>query len=819
MRSSSLARSLGRAVACCLLALASSAAAAQAKATTLHAFESEPFGANPVSQLIADAAGNLYGSTEWGGAYNRGVVFELERNANGRTSSKVLYTFSDLYEDDPPSRLVVDSAGNLYGTIQYTESVGCGVVFRLSPSTTGEWTYTNIYSFVCDSEDGQAPSSGLTPDRYGNLYGVTSAGGAYGDGTVYELTPSANGTWTEQVLYSFGSQSADGLQPQFEPVLDSAGDIFGITTYGGDDNCNPYQRPFGCGTIFELTQSSGIWHETVLHTNNIYPGAGLTMDSAGNLYGSDEYSLYELQASSGGSWTYASLPQPGGWVSGPLVVDKAGHLYGETTNGGNSGNGTIFALENSPSGVALSTIYTFPAPNVTLDPFGGLVLDADGVLYGTTYRSYDQGHNGSIFALTPSSGGTWNERTLYQFPIVDGYDPIGDLIADSAGNLYGVAQGGPSANSYGIVFRLTPVSGGRWQYEILYEFLSTSSSSPASPSGGLVFDSAGNLYGVTGGGSGGIWGYGTVYELSPSSTGYWKETTLYSFGSFKTDGNSPHGKLVFDRAGNLYGTTELGGLTRDTCFCYGFGTVFELSPQGDGTWQERTLFSFSGGRDGDGPDAGLIIDQSGNLYGTTFGGGNGSGCEFSCGVVFKLAPAAGGSGWTESVLFNFNSTTGGWPEAGLIQDSAGNLYGTTAYWGPDYFGSVFELSPNISGRWTETTLHSFTGQGDGGEPYADLSFDIAGNLYGTTFVGGNTTCYPFASSGCGTVFKLTPSSAGDWAFSTLHAFGSSPADGINPQSGVYIDGSGNLFTTTIAGPGLTPSGYDGTGGTIAEIKP
>ena len=269
---------------CLVLAFAIASSTHAQTETVLHDFVPEPFGANPYAQLIADASGNLYGTTASGGVYNNGVVFELIHDPNGRWSQKVLYTFSGLPEVNQLSRLLLDSAGNLYGTIASTQT-SCGLVYRLSRSVGGNWMYTSIYSFSCTfgSTDGQFPSSGLTMDKAGNLYGVTADGGAYDNGsfeggTVYELSPSANGTWSEQILYNFGSQDPGGYGPSAELVLDSSGDIFGVTTGGGDNNCGTglgsKSIPTGCGAVFELTQSNGASSESVLYTFTTPAGYG-----------------------------------------------------------------------------------------------------------------------------------------------------------------------------------------------------------------------------------------------------------------------------------------------------------------------------------------------------------------------------------------------------------------------------------------------------------------------------------------------------------------------------------------------------------------
>src|ERR1035441_332430 len=210
------------------------------------------------------------------------------------------------------------------------------------------------------------------------------------------------------------------------------------------------------------------------------------------------------------------------------------------------------------------------------------------------------------------------------------------------------------------------------QEKVLHNF-NNNGTDGTNPRAGLIFDAAGNLYGTTE--NGGTNGVGTVFELTPTAGGGWTETVLYSFCSQAncTDGYQPWAGLIFDAAGNLYGTTVYGGTADTTCsYC---GTVFELTPNGSGGWTETVLHSFGDGTDGFYPSAGLIFDAAGNLYGTTAMGGT---YDYPWdGTVFELTPAAGG-GWTEKVLYSFGGGTDGyWPEAGLIFDAAGNLYGTT----------------------------------------------------------------------------------------------------------------------------------------------
>jgi uncharacterized repeat protein (TIGR03803 family) len=308
---------------------------------------------------------------------------------------------------------------------------------------------------------------------------------------------------------------------------------------------------------------------------------------------------------------------------------------------------------------------------------------------------------------------------------------------------------------------------------------------PGGTYAGVIFDSAGNLYGTT------LGGQGTVFELTHSSNG-WAQRILHNFVGGK-DGAYPYASLIFDAAGNLYGTTRYGGES-------GNGTVFELTPDSKGQWTERVLYQFTGGRDGSQPWSGLILDTSGNLYGTTSGGGNSSDCAYSsCGVVFKLTPNSGGT-WTESVLHRFDGKDGGSPLASLIFDDAGNLYGTTEWDSVDLGGTVFELTYESGGEWTEHVLHRFSRGDDGSNPQAALIFDAAGDLYGTTFGGGKFTY--------GVVFELTHTSNGRWVEHVLHDF--TGADGMGPLAGVIFDLAGNLY-------GTTSLGYPQFNGTVFEL--
>lgn len=447
----------------------------------------------------------------------------------------------------------------------------------------------------------------------------------------------------------------------------------------------------------------------------------------------------------------------------------------------------------------------------------------------------------------------YGETVPYTFTgASDGAAPTAGLIFDSKGNLYGTAVNGGDtggANCPGLdpptgcgtVFELSPPSGGTgpWTETVLYTF--TGGSDGAYPQAGLIFDSSGNLYGTTSNGGNmsgtichGLGGCGVVFELSPpkSGSGPWTETPIYTFTG-KADGAVPYASLIFDASGNLYSTTAGGGLAD--------GVVFELSPpkSGSGPWSETVLYSFTGGADGADPVANVIFDTNGNLYGTTTRGGNISllNCSASvgCGVVFELSPPSGGSGpWTETPLYTFiGKTDGSYPYAGVVIDSQGNLYGTTAIGGAksgpickrtNGCGVVFEVSPPTGGNgdWTETVLYSFGNSIDGGYPYAGVIFDPVGNLYGATVQGGNTSgANCSAYDGCGVVFELSPpSGSGSWSETAAYTF-SGGSDGGFPYADPIFDGQGNLYGTTSGGGNTSGSNCTDVGGcgVVFELNP
>jgi uncharacterized repeat protein (TIGR03803 family) len=403
------------------------------------------------------------------------VISVLAPGASAATE-KVLYSFTGGSDGQTPHEgLIWDQAGNLYsatldggvGKCQYWGGTGCGVVYQLAPNGDGTWTENVLYSFK-GGKDGSNPEWGsLTFDNTGNLYGTTQGGGKYGQGTVFELTPNAQGKWTKSVLYDFKGKS-DGHNPTTTLIFVEVSRLVGTTDGDGTH---------GGGTVFELT-----------------PG-------------------------SGGHWTFRAL-----------------HQF---------------------------------ARNHGFYPWVGLIPGPDGAYYGTTRddSQYCGRHDcGTVYRLAPASGGKWTYQVLHQFQGgTNGADPfVGGLAFDEQGNLFGQVQL-QGAYGYGLIFELTPATGGKWTYQVVYQF--TGSTDGGNPAGGLVFDTAGDLYGTAW--AGGAYTDGVLFKLTPSQDGAWTESVAYDFDG--TDGANPGAALTWDSAGNIYGIATAGG-------AYGYGAVYEITP-------------------------------------------------------------------------------------------------------------------------------------------------------------------------------------------------------------------------------------------------
>jgi uncharacterized repeat protein (TIGR03803 family) len=440
-----------------------------------------------------------------------------------------------------------------------TPAILLALVTFASTLSAAEWNEKVLYSFQGGANDGSVPAGGIVFDKQGNLYGATTGGGPAG--TAFQLSPPAQkgDPWTETLIYQFqGKSSKDGSEPSGGLIMDAAGNLYGVTAYGGTGNCKLLGILYGCGTVYELSpprQQGGAWTETILYS---FPTA-----------------------------------KQGYLPNGDLVFDSAGNLYGATTFGGGKGTtcdpyyqycGEVFELsppKNKGGKWTEKVLHAFAGGTDGANPNGGLVLDSNRTVYGTTYSGGNQNCQyfqneigcGTAFELKqPKERGAWTEIQLHVFTDAsDGANPNGGLILDANGVLYGTGEGGANRGQ-GVVFRLKGKSGGRWEDTTIYDFPSNGLDG-SSPLAGLILDAKGNLWGTASGG--GTDGGGTIFRLRPAGKS-WSFTVLHDFMG-APDGSYPSASLIFDAAGNLYGTTEQSG-TGQACGNYGCGTVFEVSP-------------------------------------------------------------------------------------------------------------------------------------------------------------------------------------------------------------------------------------------------
>jgi uncharacterized repeat protein (TIGR03803 family) len=404
-----------------------------------------------------------------------GMAASVAARSAQAQSETVLYNFTGGSDGGAPgSRLTADGKGNFYGVTFYgglpSGGLGYGTVFELSPNGNGAWAETVIYSFAVGGEDGGNPSGYLIFDRVGNLYGTTLYGGkgcaSNGCGVVFELSPTGS-SWNEKVLHKFAGGTHDGAYPVEGLVMDLAGNLYGTTSSGGDN---------GGGTVFELSPSGGRWKERVIYASgtDVYGvgiAAGLTMDPYGNLLGANYDSVFELSPDGIDGWNPTILHTFTGPVSqgsayfghvGTPVLDEAGNIYGTTIVGGSWGG--VYKLSLGKNGKwQEKTIHSFSGylgDHDGTSPGGALVIDAAGNVYGTTSNGGSYDSQGTVFELAaPSGSGKYEHKILWNFGATgDGANPNGDLIQDSAGNLYGTTASGGSGRAFatGVVFEVIP---------------------------------------------------------------------------------------------------------------------------------------------------------------------------------------------------------------------------------------------------------------------------------------------------------------------------------------------------------------------------
>jgi hypothetical protein len=423
---------------------------------------------------------------------------------------------------------------------------------------------------------------------------------------------------------------------------------------------------------------------------------------------------------------------------------------------------------------------------------------------------------GLVFGVNSARAqGAGPETVLHTFTGVEGgsSEAPGSLTFNAKGDLFGTTStGGVGEFADGTVFEMMPKAGGGFTLKTIHQF-SQATGDGANPSSALIFDAEGNLYGVTPNGGNGC---GIVFEMSPpiAKGEPWTETFVHNFDGNGDDGCNPSGHLIFDAAGDLFGVTYNGGGGAsgifETLCSNGCGTAYKLH-LADGVWTQTILHHFTGEGTPDGvsPSGGVAFDKAGNLWGATaFGGaGDSSTCGDPdgglglCGTVFELTPNANGT-WTESTLYSFVDASTGWnPFSGVIHDEAGDLVGTTENGGIALQGTVFEVTPEAGGKVTESLIHQFDGEADGSFPNIGLTLGAAGTLYGVTSTGGGTafTCVENSGGGCGIVYKLTPGSDGTFTETILYTF-LGGADGAEPGDDVLAFGAnGEIFGSAAAG--------------------
>jgi uncharacterized repeat protein (TIGR03803 family) len=376
--------------------------------------------------------------------------------------------------------------------------------------------------------------------------------------------------------------------------------------------------------------------------------------------------------------------EDGEYPASELVTDAAGNLYGTTVEGGDFNAGTVFQLSRSGDTWTKTVLHHFAGFADGLNPYGGVAIDAQGNLYGTTTAGGVAGFCaedgcGVTYRLTNLGGGSWSYGVLHDFTGgLDGWGPGGQPALDGAGNVYGTTPNG-GTHQPGVVYKLHPDGAGGYDFRVIHHFTGGDDGGTGSL-GRLLVDQAGkNIFGIAT--VGGARGAGVVYRLRLMPNGHYKQQTLYAFRG-APDAGFPYGGLTRDRQGNLYGTTYYDG-------AHGYGTVYQLSRSG-GVWTERVLHSFEGGAAGNNPSTNLVFDAAGSLYGTTAEGGA-PGCH--CGTIFKLARDGSGN-WTERIVYRFKgSPDGAYSYYSLIPDGAGGFYGATVHGGDDDDGTIYQYTP------------------------------------------------------------------------------------------------------------------------------
>ncbi len=734
--------------------------------TTLHSFRSQVInGYYPVGRMVQWSDGNLYGTTQYGGANNNGAIFQYNP---ATTVATVVYSFTGYGAAgtgyDIVTGLILADDGKMYGAAANGGANGYGTVFRFDPSASPP--VTRIHNFNYVAADGAQPQfDSIFQASDHNLYVATAYGGANLLGALCKMALDGTGF---QVIHSFKSGvTTDGYYPFSGVAEGNDGKLYGTTLNGGAN---------GYGIVYSVNKDGSGF--TVAHnfsyssTDGRNPYWGLTKGLDGKLYGTTQYggfydlgNVYSIDPSAGGAFSivYSFDGETGAYPQSGLSLDTTGNLYGASTAGGANGYGTAFMLDTStPRNYTVLTSFTGADANNPLSP---PILGSDGNLYGVSQygglevQFANSTGSGSLYTIPAGAG---SATLLHSFNVYeDGYDSVSSLILGVDGNLYGVTFYGGVLNA-GIFYQATPAGA----YQILHTF-NNSTQEGQNPTS-IIQGPDGNFYGTCA--TGGRFGSGTVWMMDGSGN----LTVLHHFRY--RDGGYPHGRLLFGADGKLYGTTANGGAT-------GYGTVFTLATDGTG-FADLHDFDPAFNHDGSTPYAGLVQDAAGTLYGATLNGGaNGYG------AFFKLN--TNGTGY--SLLHSLTFAEGYSPYATPLLIGS-TVYAVCLYGATSNTGSLISVDTSSG---AVNVLHPFSSAIDGANPYGDLYLGADGLIYGANAFGG-------PASGNGTVWK---SSTGG-AVLVLQTF--TAATGRFPYGGVVVDATLNVYGTT------SQDGPNG-GGTLFSI--
>jgi uncharacterized repeat protein (TIGR03803 family) len=694
--------------------------------TTLVSFN-DTNGGFPHASLIQGADGNLYGTTFKGGAINGGTVFKMSTNGLLTT----LVTFDGYDSAFPYAALSLDESGNFYGTTAGGGVYNSGTIFKM----TSAGALTNLYSFT-GTNDGAHPFGGVIQGADGNFYGATPYNGAYGDGTVYRLT--ADGTLTPIVQFD----GYNGANPIANLTQGADGNLYGTTQNGGAN---------GQGVIFQISFSGPLQITSQPQSQTVYSGANIVLAIA----------------------TTGATPVSYQWQANGTNLNDGGNLSGSTSRvltiiNANSNNAAVYSVIASN---ALGSVTSAPATiqvivsapefvsqptNQTVPPQSTVTFSASVV--GSLPLSYQWQENGTNL----TDGGNVSGSTTAALTLTSVTEANNGTYSLLVSNALGTTNSSPAT------LTVIPVSALGTRFATLHSF---SNGADGSRPSGLALGADGSLYGTTS--FGGAYHNGSIFKVDSAGV----VTTAASF-IFSTNGSLPSGGVTLGLDGNLYGVTQYGGINEA-------GNVFRLTPGGSLT----SIYSFTGGADGNTPIAPLLRGADGAFYGSTQLGG-----YAGAGNIFRIT-----TNGVLTLLYSFNGTNdGGDPTNGLTQGVDGNFYGVTENGGASGVGCIFKLTTN----GVFSTVYSFTGMMDGSFPNGPLAQGSDGALYGTTQ---HSTLSHFQFYG--TVFKVTTNGS----LTTLYILNSN--DGHYPAAGVIQGGDGNFYGAIQFG------GTVNNNGTIFYITP